>query len=121
LTPYGRRVTIRIKPDLVWFDTIRLKVSFMIIDTITEAKAQLSALVSAVEQGEEVIIKRSGNPVAILKQYEKNKKPRVPGALAGKIVIHKDFDQLPDDLMDAFGMVGESMPSYTTGQDETED
>jgi len=93
----------------------------MIIDSITEAKAQLSALVSAVEHGEEVIIKRSGKPVAVLKQYEGNKKSRVPGALAGKIAIHKDFDQLPADLMDAFGMVGESMPSYTTGQDETED
>jgi len=93
----------------------------MIIDTITEAKAQLSALVSAVEQGEEVIIKRSGKPVAVLKQYEENKKSRVPGALAGKIVIHKDFDQLPADLMDAFGMVGEPMPSFTTGQENKED
>jgi len=93
----------------------------MIIDTITEAKAQLSALVSAVEHGEEVIIKRSGKPIAVLKHYEENKKPRVPGALAGKIVIHEDFDQLPADLMDAFGMAGEPIPPYTTEQREKED
>lgn len=49
------------------------EVCAMIVDTRTEAKAQLSALVSAVEKGEEVIIKRAGKPVAILKKYEEHK------------------------------------------------
>ena len=36
----------------------------MVIRNISEAKAELSALIAMVEQGNEVILARSGKPVA---------------------------------------------------------
>ncbi len=92
----------------------------MIINTITQAKAQLSALVSAVEQGEEVIIKKAGKPVAVLKKYDNLGKERKPGAFADTIVIHKDFDSLPHDLEAAFGMAAESSADYTPEEKDRE-
>lgn len=71
---------------------------------ISEAKAQLSALIEKVMAGEEVIIGKAGKPVARLIKYENNRKARRPGALKGKIKIADDFDVLPDDLAEAFGM-----------------
>jgi len=77
----------------------------MLITNISEAKAQLSALVEKVMAGQEVIIGKAGKPVAKLVRYEQNEKPRQPGALKGKIKIADDFDELPSDIADAFGMV----------------
>ncbi len=74
---------------------------------ISEAKAQLSALIEKVLAGEEVIIGKAGKPVARLVKYENSRYPRQPGALKGKIKISEDFDELPDDLAEAFGMVNE--------------
>lgn len=71
---------------------------------ISEAKAQLSALIEKVMAGEEVIIGKAGKPVARLIKYENNRQARRPGALKGKIKIADDFDVLPDDLAEAFGM-----------------
>lgn len=87
----------------------------MIVDTITEAKAQLSALISAVEQGEEVIIKRAGKPVAVLKKYDESHQERKPGAFTGKIQILDDFNQLPHDLEEAFGMIIETAAESAVG------
>lgn len=77
----------------------------MLITNISEAKAQLSALVEKVMAGQEVIIGKAGKPVAKLVRYEQSEKPRQPGALKGKIKIADDFDELPSDIADAFGMV----------------
>ena len=77
----------------------------MQITNITEAKAQLSALIEKVVHGEEVIIGKAGKPVARLVPFERLSRPREPGALRGRIVIAGDFDDLPDDLKQAFGMV----------------
>ena len=77
----------------------------MQITNITEAKAQLSALIEKVVHGEEVIIGKAGKPVARLVPFERLSRPREPGALRGRIVIAGDFDELPDDLKQAFGMV----------------
>jgi prevent-host-death family protein len=71
---------------------------------ISEAKAQLSSLIEKVMAGEEVIIGKAGKPVARLIKYENNRQARRPGALKGKIKIADDFDVLPDDLAEAFGM-----------------
>jgi len=79
----------------------------MKITNISEAKAQLSALIEKVIAGEEVIIGRAGKPVARLIRYERNKQARQPGALQGKIEIADDFDALPEDIAKAFGMEGE--------------
>ncbi|MBN1947464.1 MAG: type II toxin-antitoxin system Phd/YefM family antitoxin [Bradymonadales bacterium] len=77
----------------------------MIVNTITEAKAQLSALIERVQQGEEVIIHKAGKPVAVLIAYGGYSEKRVPGALRGQIEIAPDFDELPPDIAESFGMI----------------
>jgi prevent-host-death family protein len=76
----------------------------MIINTITEAKAQLSALIETALTGEDVIIKKAGKPVAVLRKYDTHRVTRHSGALKGQIEISDDFDELPSDIESAFGM-----------------
>ena len=75
----------------------------MQIVNISEAKAQLSSLVAKVMTGKEILIGKSGKPVARLVRYDRSEEPRKPGALRGKIELAEDFDGLPDDLATAFG------------------
>lgn len=79
----------------------------MIVNTVTEAKAQLSSLLDRVCRGEEVIISRAGKPVAILEPYDSAARPRKPGALSGKIRIADDFDSVTPEITEMFGL-GES-------------
>ena len=67
-----------------------------------EAKTQLSKLVDEVQSGEEVIITKSGKPVARLVPYEERKSPRKPGRWHGKVWIAKDFDLIPQEVIKAF-------------------
>jgi prevent-host-death family protein len=94
---------------LTWSgQTIFLKfkeVIVMLITNISEAKAQLSALIEKVIAGEDVIIGKAGKPVAKLIRYERSDISRRPGALRGKIEIAEDFDELPQDIAKALGMV----------------
>ncbi len=76
----------------------------MEVTNVSDAKAQLSALIERVRGGEEIIIGKAGRPVAKLVRYERSEDTRAPGALRGKIAIAEDFDELPDDLAEAFGM-----------------
>lgn len=76
----------------------------MQLKNISEAKAELSALIGLVQRGEEVIIGKAGKPVAKLVPYHGAKAVRVPGALRGQIRISSDFDELPADIAAAFGM-----------------
>ena len=76
----------------------------MVIRNISEAKAELSALIEEVQKGNEIILAKAGKPVAKLVPYEGAARPRTPGALKGKIWIAPDFDTLPDDMAEAFGM-----------------
>jgi prevent-host-death family protein len=70
---------------------------------IHEAKTHFSRLVERAEHGEEIIIARSGRPVARLVPLEDVEKPRVFGRMRGKIRIADDFDApLPDDILDQF-------------------
>ncbi len=70
---------------------------------IHQAKTQLSRLVERVAEGEEIIIAKSGKPVARLVPYTSKNKPRRPGYLRGKIRIKKSFDQsLPKELLASF-------------------
>ena len=55
----------------------------MPITNISEAKAQLSALIERVLAGEEIIIGKAGKPVARLVKFERPDGPRHPGALKG--------------------------------------
>ena len=76
----------------------------MILKNISEAKAELSALIDAVNKGEEVLIGKAGVPVARLVRYSGAAAKRTPGALKGRIVIREGFDELPSDIADAFGI-----------------
>jgi len=97
----NKDIDFLVKPD----QTIYQEVTVMLIANISEAKAQLSALVEKVMAGQEVIIGKAGKPVAKLVRYERTDQPRRPGALKGKIKIADDFDELPEDIATAFGMV----------------
>ena len=76
----------------------------MVINTVTEAKAHLSELLDRVAKGEEVILSRAGKPVAILEAYRQCSRPRQPGRLRGKIRLSPDFDTLPPELAEVFGV-----------------
>ena len=54
--------------------------------------------------GEDVIIKKAGKPVAVLRKYDAHRIKRYSGALKGQIEISDDFDELPSDIASAFGM-----------------
>jgi prevent-host-death family protein len=77
----------------------------MLVRNVSEAKAQLSKLLEKVESGEEVVIGRNGKPIAKLVRYKSMKKPRTPNVLKGKFFIPEDFDELPEDIARAFGMI----------------
>ena len=66
-----------------------------------EAKTTLSRLVDRVAEGEEVVIARNGEPVALLSPLKPAS--RRPGRLKGRIRIAADFDApLPPALLRAF-------------------
>lgn len=68
---------------------------------VHEAKTHLSRLLESVARGEEVIIAKSGKPVA--KLVAVGAVERRPGSLKGKIRIEPDFDAaLPDSVEKAF-------------------
>lgn len=70
---------------------------------IHEAKTTLSRLVDRAAAGEEILIAKSGKPVAKLVPLKERRKPRKKGCLKGKIWIADDFDQpLPDEVLAAF-------------------
>ena len=77
----------------------------MVILNISEAESQLSDLVESVINGEEVILAKSGKPVAKIVRFSGITTPRQPGALKGQIWIADDFDSLPPGMADAFGML----------------
>jgi prevent-host-death family protein len=76
----------------------------MMVRNISQAKAELSALVREAQKGNEVILAKTGKPVARLVAYRGPAAPRKPGSLAGKIWIAPDFDTLPADMAEGFGM-----------------
>jgi prevent-host-death family protein len=59
---------------------------------VHEAKTHLSKLLRRVMNGEEIIIARAGEPVAILAPINKVPSRRVSGIDTGKVIIHDDFD-----------------------------
>ena len=70
---------------------------------VHEAKTTLSRLLARVEAGEEVVISRSGRPVARLVAIGDAPPQRRPGSWAGKVHVAGDFDEpLPAGLLDAW-------------------
>jgi prevent-host-death family protein len=71
---------------------------------VHEAKTQLSRLLQAVEEGEEVVIARNGTPVAKLVPHAEKPKPREPGwAKPGWMA--PDFDEFDEQLARDFGLL----------------
>ena len=71
---------------------------------IHEAKTHLSKLLQEVANGDEVVIAKAGEPVAKLVAYREPRGPRKPGGWEGRVWIAPDFDELPPDIAEAFGM-----------------
>ena len=70
---------------------------------IHQAKTHFSRLVDLAARGEEVVIVKSGKPVARLVSYTPKGAARQPGSMRGKIRLKKNFDApLPRELLDAF-------------------
>lgn len=68
---------------------------------VHDAKTHFSRLLDRVAQGEEIIIAKSGRPVAKLVRVAAE--PRKPGRLKGRIRIAPDFDEpLPEEILAAF-------------------
>ena len=68
-----------------------------------EAKSQLSRLVEIAEGGEDVIIQRSGRPVARLVAVQRRRPvSEAFGTLRGEIELADDFDELPAELGEHF-------------------
>lgn len=71
------------------------------IVSLKEAEADLGSLMDRVAEGEEILIARSGRPVAKLVRVEIQ--PRKPGRLKGKLHIAEDFDApLPEEIAKGF-------------------
>jgi prevent-host-death family protein len=70
-----------------------------------DAKTHLSRLVERAEAGEEVVIQRNGKPVVRLVPVVED--PRslasVRGSWRGRVHMADDFDELPEDIAEAFG------------------
>lgn len=65
--------------------------------TVQEAKTQLSRLLRRVEAGEEVVIRRGHEPVAMLVRVPARPgKREIWGGLQGSIAA--DFDEVPNDF-----------------------
>lgn len=64
---------------------------------VHEAKTQLSKLLQRVSSGEEIVIAKNGEPIAILSPYRPPPIPRKPGSDAGKVILTDTFDDpLPE-------------------------
>ena len=75
----------------------------MHIVNIHEAKTHLSRLLSEVAAGEEVVIAKSGRPIARLTAYSAPSSTRNFGRDQGLFEVPEDFDApLPDDLHKLF-------------------
>jgi len=74
----------------------------MQIVNIHEAKTHLSKLVDRAAGGEEIVIGKAGKPVARLTAFQPLRAARRPGIWKGKVVIARDFDDLPPELARAF-------------------
>lgn len=74
----------------------------MLIVNIHEAKTHFSRLVERAAEGEEIVIGKAGKPMAKLVPFRKERRPRKPGALRGRVRIAKDFDELPESILAAF-------------------
>jgi len=72
------------------------------MENIHEAKTHLSRLVDRAAAGEEIVIAKAGKPMARLVAFHPEPTRRVPGRWQGQVRLASDFDDTPEDLLDAF-------------------
>jgi antitoxin (DNA-binding transcriptional repressor) of toxin-antitoxin stability system len=74
---------------------------------IGEAKTQLSKLVHMAEEGEEVVLRRGRTPVVRLVAIpaEEAGARRKPGRMRGRVSVPDDFDEWPEDVAQALGIL----------------
>lgn len=75
--------------------------------SIGEAKTHLSKLIREAEQGHEVVLRRGSRPVARLVAIQRGtgETRRRPGRMKGRVRIHDDSDEWPEDVARALGIV----------------
>lgn len=71
---------------------------------VHQAKTNLSRLLNAAAEGDEVIITRRGGKITKFKllPIEAQKKPKLFGALKGKIVFTPDYDKADAEILEMF-------------------
>lgn len=73
------------------------------IVNVHEAKTHLSRLLERVQGGEEIVIAKSGKPVARLIAVTERPLRRTPGSARGMVTVGPDFDEpLPEDVLETF-------------------
>jgi antitoxin (DNA-binding transcriptional repressor) of toxin-antitoxin stability system len=70
----------------------------VVLRNISQARAELSALIESLQKGNEVIIAKAGKLVARLVPFRGPARPRTPGSMKGEIWIAPNFDGLPRRL-----------------------
>ncbi|SED22072.1 type II toxin-antitoxin system Phd/YefM family antitoxin [Streptomyces sp. TLI_105] len=73
---------------------------------VHEAKTHFSKILEVVATGEEVIISKSGEPVAKVVPLRGKVRRTARGSLKEPVVFHDDFDDISDDpgFAEAFGL-----------------
>lgn len=71
---------------------------------VHQAKTNLSKLLNAAAEGDEVIITRRGGKITHFKlqPLEKSRKTKLFGALKGKIIFSPDYDQADQEILEIF-------------------
>lgn len=67
---------------------------------VQELAQHLPAVITAIANGEEVILTNAAVPLAKLVQIESGRRDRVPGSAIGLIEMSPDFDEPLDDLFE---------------------
>lgn len=75
----------------------------MHIASVSEAKAQLSALIQQALAGQDVVIARYDQPLVELTPLQDIPTPRVGGQWAGKVQISKDFEFTASEIYEMLG------------------
>ena len=73
-----------------------------IMPNIHEAKTHFSRLVQRAAAGEEIIITKSGVPMAKLVPFRETQAPRLPGVWKGSVEVASDFDATPEEVVGSF-------------------
>ena len=67
---------------------------------VHEAKTQFSSILAMVASGEDIVVAKAGQPVAVITAYKNKTAPREPGLFKGQIRIEDSFfEPMDEDFM----------------------